>query len=286
MDESACFACSFILYNAQCKQNDNPMTILPPYAIAYTRVSSRSQYLRGESLAEQRLAIETFAQSVNIHVEEWFEEIGSAYGRDSVTKRPQFNAAVERAIALKVPLIVASFDRLSRDLKSFSKIIEMPGLTLISAQEGMSLTVDNLKAKIARGEAESKRKSDSAKKEHARRKALGLPPRNPDLDGARSKSADVRGAQAQANADHLENILRRDPSLKELSLQMLADRLNELGHRDLRGKSWTKNSVYAAKQRFSKLNDTVPASRSLSAQELADLEDHKLMLKNPHYGIF
>ena len=106
------------------------------------------------------------------------------------------------------------------------------------------------------------------------------PARNPDLDGARRKSADVRGAKAQAKADHLANILRSDPSLPGLSLQKLCDRLNELGHRDLAGGLWTKASIHSALKRLKQKTEVRAPEPAYSEEDRAELA------KNPNFGMF
>lgn len=255
-------------------------TSTPTAAIAYTRVSSEKQRKEGQSLAEQRLAIETYAHHSHLRIEDWFEDVASAGGSRSISRRPGFQAAVDKAEKLGVPIVVASFDRLSRDLKSFIDFVRHRNLVFLSAEEGSYLTPANLEARIARAEANNMRRSQSAKNEYAQRRALGLSTRNPDLDGARKKSADVRSAKAQAKADHLANILRSEPSLADLSLQKLCDRLNELGHHDLEGRVWTKASVYSALTRLKQAPAVEPSDTTLSDEDIAE------MVKNPIFGMF
>lgn len=261
------------------------ITSIPDTAIAYTRVSSEKQRQNGQSLAEQHLAIETYAHHSSLRIVDWFEDVAAAGGSRSISGRPAFQAAVDKAEQLGVPIVVASFDRLSRDLKTFIDFVRHRNLIFISAEEGGYMTHANLEAQIARAEANNRRRSQSAKDEYAQRRLLGLSARNPDLDGARKKSADVRSAKAQAKADHLANILRSDPTLADLSLQKLSDRLNELGHRDLSGGLWTKVSVHSALARHkAKPNeanqDPSNQDQSMSEEELA------LLQSNPIFGIF
>ncbi|MDR5655501.1 recombinase family protein [Ruixingdingia sedimenti] len=256
------------------------ITTRPTTAIAYTRVSSEKQRKSGQSLAEQRLAIETYAHHSHLRIVDWFEDVASAGGARSISRRAGFQAAVDKAEKLGVPIVVASFDRLSRDLKSFVDFVRHRNLVFLSAEEGSYLTPANLEARIARAEANNMRRSQSAKDEYAQRRALGLSARNPDLDGARKKSADVRSAKAQAKADHLANILRSDPSLADLSLQKLSDRLNELGHHDLEGRAWTKASVHSALTRLKQAPEGETPEPALSDQDTAELE------KNPLFGMF
>lgn len=255
-------------------------TSIPTSAIAYTRVSSEKQKQHGQSLNEQRLSIEVFAGSSRFRIEDWFDEVGSAYGSASISRRPAFQAAVEKAEKLGVPIVVASFDRISRDLRSFFDYIRHRDLTFISAEEGAFLTLANLEARIARAEAENRRRSESTKADQARRKAAGLPLRNPDLDTARKKSAEVRGAKAMANAEHLDTILLSDPDLADLSLQKLADRLNELGHYDISGQRWSKNSVHSARQRLKSKPKPATGNSDMSDEERAEMEKH------PLFGMF
>src|SRR6516164_10136453 len=89
-------------------------------AIGYIRVSTARQGRSGLGLEAQQAAIARFAEAEAFTLTEMFTETES--GADD--SRPQLNAAIERARKLKVPVIVAKLDRLSRDVHFISGLMK------------------------------------------------------------------------------------------------------------------------------------------------------------------
>ena len=91
--------------------------------IAYTRVSTQKQGQSGLGLEGQKAAIERFCAAEGYAVVKTFTEIETAKGADALERRPQLKSALNQAAAYKSPIVVAKFDRLSRDVAFISGLM-------------------------------------------------------------------------------------------------------------------------------------------------------------------
>lgn len=106
-------------------------------AVAYLRVSSREQGKSGLGLEAQREAIERFCEADGeLTIVDWFTEIESGKRvSDTLAKRPQLAAALNRAKQVGGPVIVAKLDRLSRDVHFVSGLM-VHGIEFIACELG------------------------------------------------------------------------------------------------------------------------------------------------------
>ena len=79
--------------------------------VAYYRVSTDKQGVRGLGMDAQAAAVEAFVRSHDGRIFASFEEVESGKNND----RPQLEAAIARAKILVATLLIAKLDRLSRD---------------------------------------------------------------------------------------------------------------------------------------------------------------------------
>src|ERR1700687_4987199 len=86
------------------------------HAIAYLRVSTRQQQRSGLGIEAQRAAIERFAATESLAIAAEFVEFESGKGADALERRPQLAAALAAAKAKQCHVVVATLDRLSRDV--------------------------------------------------------------------------------------------------------------------------------------------------------------------------
>jgi DNA invertase Pin-like site-specific DNA recombinase len=96
------------------------------YAVAYTRVSGRTQATDGTGLDEQRAQIETWAQVHGYTVGEWFSDPGVS-GELPWSKRGGMVALIERVAATGVDAVIAAdLSRIGRgEQRIFDDIIEL-----------------------------------------------------------------------------------------------------------------------------------------------------------------
>jgi DNA invertase Pin-like site-specific DNA recombinase len=209
-------------------------------AIAYLRVSSKEQGESGLGLESQQKDIEQFSKANHIELVQIVREVKSAKG--DLESRPLLIEVIETCRQEKCALIVSKLDRLSRDVHAVSGLMRQP-IRFIVVQLG--LEADNFQLHLFAGLAEKERAFISqrtkaalqAKKE--RGESLG------NLQGlvqARPKGLKVRKSNANEFAlkmgkDILEWFERGE------KLSGIADRLNRLGVKTVRGGKWQATSV-------------------------------------------
>ena len=199
-------------------------------AIAYLRVSSKEQGESGLGLESQQKEIEYFCKSNAIELIQFVREVKSAKG--DLDFRPLLMEAIEICRQEKYALIVSKLDRLSRDVHAVSGLMRQP-IRFIVVHLG--LDADNFQLHLFAGLAE--KAALQAKKE--RGELLG---NLNGLEQARPKGLEVRQSNANDFAlkmgkDILEWFDRGD------KLSCIADRLNRLGVKTVRGGKWQATSV-------------------------------------------
>lgn len=214
-------------------------------AVAYLRVSSREQGKSGLGLEAQRETIERWCEADGTQIAAWFTEVESGKRvSDTLAKRPQLAAALNRAQQLRGPIIVAKLDRLSRDVHFVSGLI-VHGVEFIACELGRQSDPFMLHLFAALGEKEraliSQRTTAALAALKRRGRKLGSPA--PTVGG--KVSARLRQAMAVA----------RDRTMLAAagagSLAERAARLNASGYRTAAGKPFTAAAVYRMVQRAS-----------------------------------
>lgn len=229
-------------------------------AVAYLRVSSREQGESGLGLEAQREAIERFCEADGeLTIVDWFTEIESGKRvSDTLSKRPQLAAALNRAKLVKGPVIVAKLDRLSRDVHFVSGLM-VHGIEFIACELGRQSDPFMLHLFAALAEKERalisqrtiaalqalKRRLDEhgsfITKGGRTLSKLGTP--SPSIGG--KVSAKLRQAAAVAR-DRTWLTAAGPGTIKER-----AARLNQLGYRTTEGKQFTYRIVYEMVRRAS-----------------------------------
>lgn len=210
-------------------------------AVAYLRVSSREQGKSGLGLEAQRATIEQWCAADGVTVTDWFTEIESGKRvSDTLAKRPQLAAALNRAKQVGGPVIVAKLDRLSRDVHFVSGLM-VHGVEFIACELGRQSDPFMLHLFAALAEKEraliSQRTAAALQALKRRGKRLGSPR---PLIGAKiggKVSAELRQAAAVARDRTL--LAAAGPG----SLSERAARLNSMGHRTPEGKEFTRATM-------------------------------------------
>ena len=185
-------------------------------AVGYIRVSTARQGRSGLGLEAQQAAIARFAEAEAFTLTEMFTETES--GADD--SRPQLNAAIERARKLKVPVIVAKLDRLSRDVHFISGLMKHR-VPFIVAELGADTDPFMLHIYAALAEKGGALISRRTKEALAAAKARGVV-----IGGMRDKSLELQ-AEARKRAEDLRDVFAE---LAGLSHRAVAKTLNERGN--------------------------------------------------------
>lgn len=208
---------------------------------AYLRVSTDKQGRSGLGLEAQTAAIQRFADTSGDQIIATYVDVESG-GSDS---RPQLAAAIEHARRHGGCLVVATLDRLSRDV-AFIATLMKAGLEFRCADMPTASTFE-LHIRAAISEEERRKIGERTRAALAAAKARGV-----KLGGyrgysfgdeARTRSAAVRSSQAREHASRVRAALD-GLNIRAMSLRAVAAVLAERGIRTPRGKSeWTAAGV-------------------------------------------
>jgi DNA invertase Pin-like site-specific DNA recombinase len=206
--------------------------------VSYLRVSTAKQGASGLGLEAQRRAVETYLNGGAWRLLEEFVEIESGKNSD----RPKLAAAFEACRLTGAKLVIAKLDRLSRDA-SFLLGLDRAGIEFVAADmpHANRLTVGIL-AVVADEERRMISARTKAALAEAKRRGvkLGGYQGGPAVDHAKGTAAQIRLADEFAS--------RVRPLVSEmrgsgLSLNEIADRLNDRQIRTARGGTWKPTTV-------------------------------------------
>ncbi|MFK5599096.1 recombinase family protein [Methylobacterium sp. HMF5984] len=205
--------------------------------VTYLRVSTKRQGDSGLGLEAQRAAVETYLNGGSWTVCGEFVEVESG---KSDTNRPQLQRAIQACRVYGAKLLIAKFDRLSRDAH-FLLGLEKAGIEFVATDNPHAnrLTV-GIMALVA--DEERRAISSRTKAALAAAKARGV-----KLGGdrgavlsteAKAKGTAVRVAKAVDRAGDLAPILAEIQASGAKSLREIAAALNERGVPTAKGGSW------------------------------------------------
>jgi DNA invertase Pin-like site-specific DNA recombinase len=212
--------------------------------VAYYRVSTEGQGKSGLGLDAQKQAVLSLCEGRGWHVIDSFKEIESGK-RNS---RPKLDAALEKCRLTGAKLVVAKLDRLSRNA-AFTLQLRDSGVDFICADnpDVNRLTVGIL-ALVAEQEREAI--SDRTKKALAAAKARGQKLGNPNGAAAfrragKGNAASRRAAMSNADAfaEGLRATINEITAAGPLSMQRIADELNQQHIKTPRNGKWAAGNV-------------------------------------------
>lgn len=208
--------------------------------VLYARVSTKGQGDSGLGLEAQKAIAYNFYPSI----EKEFIEVGS--GKD-IANRPVLLSAIDHCQRSGDTLVVAKVDRLSRDVVDGLSILEklggnirfcdMPGevdkfmLTLFFAFAERERQLISIRTKVALAE----RRKRGQKLGGIRRFTA-----EDSAKGGRVRSEMSRTNRSNVRAREMALLLRE----KGLTLQKIAERLNESEFRTSKGNKWSETTVH------------------------------------------
>ncbi len=210
--------------------------------VIYYRVSTKKQVESGLGLEAQRAYINHFVDSSKIMQE--FTEVATAKYMDS-DNRPELCKAIKYCKDHNCILVVAKIDRLSRKTEHALSIYEDLGGRLISC-DIPNLDKFTLTLFMAIADRERELISIRTKQALAEKKKQGVKLGTPSnlTDEGRAKGAQRMKQKAATNVNtrksrNYAKLLRN----RGLTLQAIADQLNNEGHATARGKSYKRTSI-------------------------------------------
>lgn len=213
--------------------------------IGYTRVSTEGQATEGFSLEAQEDMIRAYVQKKRAALAAIYSEPASASSAGS-HMRPELQCAIAHARRTGFPFIVASMDRLSRNL---DVLRSLQGLTIISADKGR-ISQTAMHALISRAAREADEISRRAKEGHAKRKSRGAVLGNAkSLPKAQRKGCLGNISRCDGNVRAIGDFLSKHPETETLCRKKLAEMLNAADVHNVqslrkgRSSPWTPGSL-------------------------------------------
>lgn len=211
-------------------------------AIIYTRVSTTEQGKSGLGLDSQLAIVNEFCNAENYEVLAHYSETETGSGKDALDKRPILAKALQHAKKEGAVLMVSKLDRLGRNVSFISTLMEQR-VNFIVTQLGRDADPFMLHLYAALSEKERNLISERTK---AALKVLkdggAILGNKTNLDEARLLSNATNAEKAKEFALKVGSTIDGYRS-QGLSMQAIADKLNELGINTARGGSWYASTV-------------------------------------------
>lgn len=201
--------------------------------IGYIRVSTQEQGNSKLGLEAQKAALEDYCARQGYEVAEWFTEIASAKGH-TLKDRPVLDKALRLARKTKRRVLVSRLDRLSRDV-AFVSTLMAERVAFEVAEFGPEVDPFMLHIYAAIAQKERQLISERTKAALKAAKARGV-----QLGGLRNNTVQ-RNAAIKKKTDSFaakHNQLLKSLIAQNLTLQSIADTMNESGLRTVTGKEF------------------------------------------------
>lgn len=211
--------------------------------VAYVRVSSREQGKSGIGLKVQEAQIRAYAEESNVRIVELYQEVKSAIGGNTLAQRPQLQAALDHARRLKCPVVVATLDRLARDVIEIRKLVKASGVEINDVQDSpdkVVLTLSRAAGIQKQTELSKERTAEGIRRAKERGQPFG---NQKNLAEAQKKGAKSNHDAAKARQRELAPIIAGIRAKGIASGADIARELNQRGIRTARDQEWTDQNL-------------------------------------------
>ncbi|MCZ8041669.1 MAG: recombinase family protein [Beijerinckiaceae bacterium] len=213
-------------------------------ALGYIRVSSKEQGKSGFGLDLQTVQVREFAAAAGYTLLDVHSEVGTAIGGDSVANRPVLQSVLREAKAKRIPVLVSSMDRLSRDEAEIGRLVGLvrdSGTELIFTDDAEAPDFVHVRVKAAQVQRQTELLSKRTKEGLTRAKAQGKVLGNrTNLPEAQRKGADSNHEKARKWVSEVAFPAIRDLRASGLkTAPEIAKALNERGVRTASNSAWS-----------------------------------------------
>lgn len=214
-------------------------------ALAYLRVSSAGQ-VKGDGFDRQRETIQRYARAHGIQIEKYFEDRGVS-GTRELDDREGLAALLAEAEARQIPLaLFERSDRLARENLAAELILQKfrdQSVQVIDCEADLELTHDSAPSKVLirqllQAVSEFEKSSLVAKLRRARERKRAM--------AGRCEGAKPFGFYPRERAAHVRVL---ELATQRLTLEQIAQKLDEEGFRPRSKKRWSRASVWKIVQR-------------------------------------
>lgn len=212
--------------------------------IAYYRVSTDKQGRSGLGLDAQRNAVARYLDQAAGELVAEYTEVESG---KSHTNRPQLDAALQECRRRRAVLIIATLDRLARNVHFISGLMET-NVPFVAA-DMPSASPFELHIRAAMAEEERRRISQRTKAALSAAKAKGVKLGNPQIEKINRCQRKAANAFASSMASTIAELQEAGYS----SIESLRDELNRRGIPTARGGRWHKATVHRLLKRIERI---------------------------------
>ena len=215
----------------------------PPTFVAYYRVSTDRQGRSGLGLEAQQAAVVAFVQSRLGKILEAFTEIETGKGAQPLSRRPQLAAAMTACREQRATLLIATLDRLARNVYFISGLME--SRVPFVAADMPTATPFEIHIRAAMAEEERRKISERT------RVALAAAKRRGTVLGANGRTlARKHQATAAAFAESLRPVIEQLRAEGNTTLHAIVAVLNDREVPTARGGSWHLRTVHQLTRRL------------------------------------
>ena len=208
-------------------------------AIAYIRVSSRSQKASGFGLQSQEARVRSFAEAAGYTLVHIFRETKSAI-TSPAENRPELQKTLKYARERRVPIVITELNRLARKASELERLVLNSGVEVVVADSSLEKhIIMTVKATQVEIESEMLVKRTKAGLVRAQQRGVLLGNRT-NLPVAQKIGAAANAAKALARDDQIAAIIL---GAKRAIPAEIAEQLNAAGYRTPQGKPWNAANI-------------------------------------------
>jgi DNA invertase Pin-like site-specific DNA recombinase len=244
--------------------------------VGYARVSTDKQGISGVGLESQKEGIRAFADKMDWHLIEIFEDVATGMGSSSVNDRLGLQNALVAARENNARFLAYDWSRFSRDTSSFDDIAQLlPNQDhILTVVDGKSLEEASAAGQHAYAQKQGEAISKSTKEGMAKKRAEGVVFGNPDILSIQVTGSAAASEKAIALTRRIANVLLEldDDTLTRAEI---AESLNQRGILTGQGNLWNEERI----------RDQLRKARTLIADDQKKATD-ALYANNPAFGLF
>jgi hypothetical protein len=173
-----------------------------------------------------------------------FRDAESAMGEDSIRKRAGAVAAMRLSLDRGWPILVAGYDRFSRNTRTINDYVVQGRLKLISCLDGENAPYASILSRAEMEESLGRIISQKTKEKMQELREQGVLLGNrTNLPEAQKKGAAANKARAQARIRELAPVIQELRDAGHITARAIAEGLNMRGWPTPQGKDWTQGNV-------------------------------------------
>lgn len=213
-------------------------------AVGYIRVSTEHQEKQGSGLAAQEAAIKAFAKADGYELITIERDVATGRGSGSISSRNGLRSAIRVAQQTDADILVWDASRVSRDIESFSKILNVALPKVVEVNDNKDSGNSGLAANVAKAEIQADHLIKRTTAGMQRAKKSGVKFGNPvNLAEAREKGVVENIRRAEEFLTTIAPMISSYRASGVSTASQLASALNADGHLSPYGRPWTKENI-------------------------------------------